>query len=48
MSRREKVRVGAVITMAAEKIQKRLAAGDKLREDDFIKAQPPYQSHAMK
>jgi hypothetical protein len=33
--------------MAAEKIQKRLAAGDKLREDDFIKAQPPYQSHAM-
>ena len=47
MSGREKARVAAVITMAGDKMQKRLAAGEKLREDDFFDAKPPYQSHAV-
>jgi hypothetical protein len=47
MSKREKVRVAAVITMAGEEMQKRLAAGEKLRQDDFFEAQPPHHSHAM-
>jgi hypothetical protein len=47
MSQRERVRVAAVIAMAGEKMQKRLAAGEKLREDNFFEAQLPYQSHAV-
>jgi hypothetical protein len=46
MSRKERVRVATVIAMAGEEMQKQLAAGKRLREDDFFEAQPPYHSHA--
>jgi hypothetical protein len=47
ISKREKLRVAAVIVLAASEMENRLAAGAKLREDDFFKAQPPHNSHAV-
>jgi hypothetical protein len=44
MSRRERVRIARVVLMAANEMQKRIAEGCTIREDDFFEPKPPYRS----
>ena len=45
LAKREKIRIGATLNYAAQKIQQRLDAGDQIRQDDFFNfeasARPP-------
>jgi len=43
LSEREKIRIGGIITYAIIKYQKKLAAGEKLRDDGFFR--PPLTEH---
>ena len=46
LSTREKVRLGAVLVIAAEEIRKRRASGENLREDGFFDEKPTGKSDA--
>ena len=46
LSTREKVRLGAVLVIAAEEISKRRASGENLREDGFFDEKPTGKSDA--
>ena len=46
LSTREKVRLGAVLVIAAEEIRKRRASGENLREDGFFDEKPTGRSDA--
>ena len=43
---REKVRVGAVLAVAAAEINKRIVSGEKVRTDGFFDEKPSGRSHA--
>ena len=47
LSTREKVRLGAVLVIAAEEIRKRRASGENLREDGFFDEKPTGKSDAV-